>query len=78
MHTFKITRGTGWFEKMFLFAFVIDRGVAGGLTIGFTGYGSMDSRHHIGPELQIGHQLGDAFEAPVLLVKTAWGGRVFL
>ena len=31
--------------------------MAGGLTIGFTGYGSMDSRHHIGPELQIGHQL---------------------
>ena len=49
--------------------------MAGGLTIGFTGYGSMDSRHHIGPELQIGHQLGDAFEAPVLLVKTAWGGK---
>ena len=49
--------------------------MAGGLSIGFTGYGSMDSRHHIGPELQIGHQLGDAFEAPVLLVKTAWGGK---
>ena len=35
----------------------------------------MDSRHHIGPELQIGHRLGDALEAPVLLVKTAWGGK---
>ena len=39
--------------------------MAGGLTIGYTGYGSMDSRHHIGPELQIGHRLGDALEAPV-------------
>ena len=38
--------------------------MAGGLTIGYTGYGSMDSRHHIGPELQIGHRLGDALEAP--------------
>jgi len=49
--------------------------MAGGLTIGFTGYGSNDSRHHIGPELQIGHRLGDAAEAPVLLIKTAWGGK---
>ena len=49
--------------------------MAGGLTIGYTGYGSMKSRHHIGPELQIGHRLGDALEAPVLLFKTAWGGK---
>ena len=49
--------------------------MAGGLTIGFTGYGSMNSRHHIGPELQIGHRLGDHFEEPVLLIKTAWGGK---
>jgi hypothetical protein len=49
--------------------------MAGGLTIGFTGYGSQNSRHHIGPELQIGHRLGDAIEAPVLLIKTAWGGK---
>ena len=41
--------------------------MAGGLTVGFTGYGSNDSRHHIGPELQIGHQLGDAIEAPVFV-----------
>lgn len=49
--------------------------MAGGLTIGYTGYGSDKSRHHIGPELQIGHKLGDAMDAPVLLVKTAWGGK---
>ena len=49
--------------------------MAGGLTIGFTGYGSAKERHHIGPELQIGHRLGDAIGAPVLLIKTAWGGK---
>jgi len=49
--------------------------MAGGLTIGFTGYGSAKERHHIGPELQIGHRLGNAIGAPVLLIKTAWGGK---
>ena len=44
----------------------------GGLSIGFTGYGG---KHHIGPELQIGHRLGDFYEEPVLLIKTAWGGK---
>ena len=44
----------------------------GGLSIGYTGYG--DS-HHFGPELQIGHRLGDRFAQPVLLIKTAWGGK---
>lgn len=29
----------------------------------------------IGPELGIGWVLGDHFEEPVLLIKTAWGGR---
>ena len=44
----------------------------GPLTIGFSGY---EGKHHFGPELQIGHVLGDAFEEPVLLIKTAWGGK---
>jgi hypothetical protein len=44
----------------------------GPLTIGFTGYGG-DS--HIGPELQFGHVIGDYFDEPVLLIKTAWGGK---
>jgi hypothetical protein len=44
----------------------------GGLTIGFTGYGG---NHHIGPELQFGHVVGDALDEPVLLIKTAWGGK---
>mgnify|MGYP001571206642 FL=1 len=49
--------------------------MTGGVSIGFTGYGSMHSRHHIGPELQIGHRLGDYIEEPILLIKTAWGGK---
>ena len=49
--------------------------LAGGLSIGFTGYSSRTERHHIGPELQIGHQLGNATKQPVLLIKTAWGGK---
>lgn len=44
----------------------------GPLTIGYTGYGG---RSHIGPELQFGHVMGDHFEQPVLLIKTAWGGK---
>ncbi|MHC5058577.1 MAG: sialate O-acetylesterase [Planctomycetota bacterium] len=44
----------------------------GGLTIGFTGYGG---KHHIGPELQFGHVIGDYIDEPVFLIKTAWGGK---
>jgi len=44
----------------------------GKLTIGYTGYGN---HSHIGPERQFGHVLGDHFEQPVLLIKTAWGGK---
>lgn len=44
----------------------------GNLTIGFTGYGGSS---HIGPELQFGHVVGSYYEEPVLLIKTAWGGK---
>jgi len=44
----------------------------GGLSVGYTGYGGSS---HIGPELQFGHVMGDFFDEPVLLVKTAWGGK---
>ena len=49
--------------------------MAGGVGIGFTGYGSMNNRHHVGPELQIGHRVGNYLKEPVLLIKTAWGGK---
>ncbi len=48
------------------------RGRSGGLTIGYTGYGGAS---HIGPELQFGHVVGDYYDEPVLLIKTAWGGK---
>jgi hypothetical protein len=44
----------------------------GNLTVGYTGYGGSS---HIGPELQFGHVVGDYFEEPVFLIKTAWGGK---
>lgn len=44
----------------------------GKLTVGFTGYGGSS---HIGPELQFGHVVGDHCDEPVLLIKTAWGGK---
>ncbi len=44
----------------------------GPLSIGFTGY---EGHHHIGPELQFGHIVGEALSEPVLLIKTAWGGK---
>lgn len=46
--------------------------LAGPLGLGFSVYGDP---HHFGPELQFGHVAGDAFAEPVLLVKTAWGGK---
>jgi hypothetical protein len=46
--------------------------LAGRLTMGFSVYGDV---HHFGPELQFGHVVGDHFDEPVLLIKTAWGGK---
>ncbi len=46
--------------------------LAGQLDFGFSVYGD---RHHFGPELQFGQVVGDHFEEPILLVKTAWGGK---
>jgi len=37
------------------------------------GFGASSSK--IGPELGFGHVVGDAIEEPVLLIKTAWGGK---
>lgn len=38
-----------------------------------TGYGA--SADHIGPEYGFGFQVGDLCEDPVLIIKSAWGGR---
>lgn len=44
----------------------------GPLTFGFTPH---HDRHHFGPELALGAVLGESLDEPVLLVKTAWGGK---
>ena len=44
----------------------------GPLGIGFAVYGGS---HHFGPELQFGHVVGNALDNPVLIIKTAWGGK---
>lgn len=44
----------------------------GPLGVGFAVYGGA---HHFGPELGFGHVVGEAMAHPVLLIKTAWGGR---
>lgn len=49
-----------------------DRLKIGKLSIGYAVYGG---RHHFGPELQFGHVIGDHLREPVLLIKTAWGGK---
>ena len=38
-----------------------------------TGYGA--SEGHIGPEYGFGFVLGERYEDPILLIKSAWGGR---
>lgn len=43
----------------------------GPLTVGSFGGDS----NTFGPELQLGHLLGDAYEEPVVIVKTGWKGR---
>jgi len=45
---------------------------AGALSVGYSCY---DDAHHFGPELGIGRALGNHFDSPVLLIKTAWGGK---
>ena len=44
----------------------------GPLTVGFSVYGDA---HHFGPELACGWVLGERLAEPVLLIKTAWGGK---
>jgi hypothetical protein len=45
---------------------------AGPLSIGYAVY---EGKHHFGPEMELGWELGEHFEEPVLLIKTCWGGK---
>jgi alpha-galactosidase len=56
-----------WIERDDVWIKFLDR--KGRLTVG---YGSPQC---IGPELAFGWVVGDHYEEPVLLIKTAWGGR---
>jgi alpha-galactosidase len=56
-----------WIERDDVWIKFLDR--KGKLTVG---YGSPEC---IGPELEFGNVVGDHYEQPVLLIKTAWGGR---
>ena len=56
-----------WVERDDVFIKFLER--KGKLTVG---YGSPGC---VGPELELGHVLGNHHAEPVLLIKTAWGGR---
>jgi hypothetical protein len=65
---FKHWRKDGkWIERDDVWIKFLDR--KGKLTVG---YGSPKC---IGPELEFGTVVGDRYDEPVLLIKTAWGGR---
>jgi alpha-galactosidase len=57
-----------WRKRDDVWIFYLDR--QGPLTVG---YGARQEM--IGPELGFGWVLGDALDEPVLLIKTAWGGK---
>jgi alpha-galactosidase len=56
-----------WVERDDVWIKFLDR--KGRLTVGFGSPGC------IGPELEFGNTVGDRYAEPVLLIKTAWGGR---
>ncbi|MCU0876811.1 MAG: hypothetical protein MUF06_03345, partial [Pirellulaceae bacterium] len=56
-----------WVERDDVWIKFLDR--KGKLTVG---YGSPG---RVGPELEFGHVVGNHYDEPVLLIKTAWGGR---
>ncbi|MFT4540722.1 MAG: hypothetical protein ACI841_000992 [Planctomycetota bacterium] len=58
-----------WATRDDVWMWYLDR--MGPLTVG---YGS-PAEDRFGPELEIGRILGDAYDDPVLLIKTAWGGK---
>jgi hypothetical protein len=65
---FKGLRKDGkWVERPDVWVKFLDR--KGKLTVGF------GSPKCVGPELGFGTVVGDFYEEPVLLIKTAWGGR---
>ena len=62
-----LRKGDEWVVRDDVFIKYLDR--HGPLTIGY------GSRNRTGLELEFGTLLGDHFDEPVLLIKTAWGGH---
>lgn len=60
-------KGDAWAERDDVLVKFLDR--KGKLTVGF------GSPKCVGPELGFGWVVGEKYDEPVLLVKTAWGGR---
>jgi Carbohydrate esterase, sialic acid-specific acetylesterase len=60
----------GWVERDDVFIDYLGR--RGKLTVG---YGAPGRQPNIGPELGFGFTVGDKYDQPVLLIKTAWGGK---
>ncbi len=70
----KVKKGDGWKvrDDVFITYPTKHKGAKHGpLTVG---YGTSDA-DSIGPEFGFGHAVGEAFEEPVLIIKTAWGGK---
>ncbi|HLQ36724.1 MAG TPA: sialate O-acetylesterase, partial [Planctomycetota bacterium] len=70
-----LARGQGWAVRDSVFVWYQPEDAplqAGPLTVGFTPYADA---HHFGPELEFGHVIGEHCDEPVLLIKTAWGGK---
>jgi hypothetical protein len=68
-HTKHLVDGQGaWTVRKDVWISYFDR--QGGLTVGFGA-----SEATIGPEFGFGHTVGEALDEPVLLIKTAWGGK---
>lgn len=68
-----IKDGNGWAERDDVFiTYPMNRGSKQGkLTVGFGSTGETS----IGPEFGFGHVVGEAHDEPVLIIKTAWGGK---
>lgn len=69
----KIKKDDGSFierDDVFIYYQRGNEGIKGPLTVG---QGAFKDR--IGPELMFGIGMGDHYEEPVLLIKTAWGGK---
>jgi exonuclease III len=56
-----------WLERDDVFIEFLGR--RGKLTVGY------GSPNRIGPELDFGHTMGNQLDQPVLIIKTAWGGK---